>query len=480
MPATNRDRAVVLGGSIAGLITARVLADFYASVTIVERDLLPTDHVHRRGVPHGRHVHGLIPRGRQLLDQMLPGLTDELVASGALVGDFGNNVRWYINGHQLSRVDAGLPAISASRPLIEGTIRDRIRALPNVSILDGHDIVGLRPSFDLSRITGVRVTGLHGQGSRFLPCDLVIDATGRGSRTPLWLTQLGYAQPPTDRVNIDVAYASRLFAAPPELFGDDVVITTTRYPGMPRGSVMQRLENGRVLMTLLGILGERPPADLDGFTAYAQSLPVPDTYEIVRASRPLDDGLRVDEHTIEIEEQCLAAELHQLSAPVVEVGLAANDERGVRWQLDADEHEPSDPPEPERQPGHRHGARRGGHTEIQQRPTGQPHRQAYDDLRRASWRDAVAHAVQEDDLDEVAAEGKPQRESRRGEEEREVVASQREGGADHDGDPQVSDQRAAQRLVESGMGHDVNSADSSASGSFRARRRKSSAVMEAG
>jgi 2-polyprenyl-6-methoxyphenol hydroxylase-like FAD-dependent oxidoreductase len=145
MPATNRDRAVFVGGSIAGLIAARVLADFYGSVTIVERDLLPTDHVHRRGVPHGRHVHGLIPRGGQLLDEMLPGLTGELVAAGGLVGDFGNNVRWYINGRQLSRVDIGLSAISASRPLIEGTIRDRVRALPNVSILDGHDMSGCGP-----------------------------------------------------------------------------------------------------------------------------------------------------------------------------------------------------------------------------------------------------------------------------------------------------------------------------------------------
>jgi 2-polyprenyl-6-methoxyphenol hydroxylase-like FAD-dependent oxidoreductase len=292
MPATNRDRAVVLGGSIGGLIAARVLAGFYASVTIVERDLLPTDHVHRRGVPHGRHVHGLIPRGRQTLDELLPGFTDELVAAGALVGDFGNNVRWYLNGRQLSRVDAGLPAISASRPLIEGTIRDRVRALPNMSILDGHDIVGLRPSLDLSRITGVRVTGLHGQGSRILPADLVIDATGRGSRTPLWLSQLGYAEPPTDRVNIDLSYASRLFATPAELFGDDVVITTTRYPGQPRGSVMQRLEGGQVLVTQIGIIGERPSADLEGFTGYARSLAVSDTYDIVRASRPLDDGVQ--------------------------------------------------------------------------------------------------------------------------------------------------------------------------------------------
>jgi 2-polyprenyl-6-methoxyphenol hydroxylase-like FAD-dependent oxidoreductase len=292
MPTTHRDHAVVLGGSIAGLITARVLADAFGTVTIVERDLLPADYSHRRGVPHGRHAHGLIPRGRRVLEELLPGLADELVAGGGLLGDFGANVRWYLFGRPLSRVDIGLEVVSASRPLIEGVLRDRVRALPNVSILDGYDIVGLRSTIDLGRITGARVTGLHGQGSRILPADLVVDATGRGSRTPLWLTQLGYAEPDTDRVTIDLAYASRLFTVPPELFGDDAVVSTGRYPGQLSGSVMQRIEGGRVLVTLAGVLGERPPVELAGFTAYAQALPVPDTYEVIRAAQPIDDGVQ--------------------------------------------------------------------------------------------------------------------------------------------------------------------------------------------
>jgi hypothetical protein len=118
-----------------------------------------------------------------------------------------------------------------------------------------------------------------------------VDATGRGSRTPLWLTALGYDEPPADRVNIDLSYATRMFITPAHLFGDDIVVTTTRYPGQSRGSVMQRLEGGRVLVTQIGVLGERPPVDIDGFVDYAQSLPVRDTYEVVKVSRPLDDGV---------------------------------------------------------------------------------------------------------------------------------------------------------------------------------------------
>jgi 2-polyprenyl-6-methoxyphenol hydroxylase-like FAD-dependent oxidoreductase len=289
MPTSSRHHAVVLGGSIAGLLAARVLADEFERVTIIERDTLPVGPVHRRGVPHGRHVHGLLPRGRQILEELLPGLTDELVAAGAHPGDMGRNVRWHVNGRMLRQVDTGLLALSASRPLFEGAIRDRIRALPNVSIMDGWDIVGLRPSIDLRRVTGVRITGSHGTGSRIVPCDLVVDATGRGARTPLWLGELGYPEPETDRIAIDLAYGSRRFAALPNLLGDDVVVATARFPGQRRSSVMAQLEDGTLLVTLAGILGERPPTGLEEFTEYARGLATPDTYELIRTSRPIGD-----------------------------------------------------------------------------------------------------------------------------------------------------------------------------------------------
>src|SRR4051812_48452145 len=311
MSTTMRDRAVVLGGGIAGLLAARVLADSYAHVTVVERDVLPTTGSpadsagksassgspadsagHRRGAPQARHVHGLLPRGREIMEDLLPGLTDELVLAGALPGDVCANVRWYLHGRMLRQVSSGLVAVSASRPLIESVLRNRIRALPNVSIMDSYDIVGLRASVDLSRIIGVRVTSTRGQGSRILPADLVLDATGRGSRTPLWLSELGYPEPETDRVNIDLSYATRVFAAPPGLLGGDVVVATSRFPGQRRGAVLQQLENGTVLVTLNGVLSERPPTDLPGFTEYARELPVPDTYDVIRASQPLDDGVR--------------------------------------------------------------------------------------------------------------------------------------------------------------------------------------------
>ena len=289
---TTREHAVVLGGSIAGLLAARVLSDSYAQVTIVERDVLPAGPEPRRGVPQGQHVHGLLPRGRQVVETLFPGITDELVTAGALAGDVLANVRWFVNGRQLRKQATGLIAISASRALIEGTIRRHVRALDNVTVLEGHDIVGVQATPDRRRVTGVRVTNPRTETSQILPADLVVDATGRGSRATRWLAELGYQAPAEDVVRIDLAYTSMRFVPPPGLFGDDVVISTGRYAGQLRGSVMQRLEDGTALVTLAGILGERPPADLAGCLEYARSLPVPVTYELMRDGEMVADPVR--------------------------------------------------------------------------------------------------------------------------------------------------------------------------------------------
>jgi 2-polyprenyl-6-methoxyphenol hydroxylase-like FAD-dependent oxidoreductase len=290
MPSPSGERAVVLGGSVAGLLAARVLADSYDSVVIVERDVLPSGTAQRRGVPQGRHVHGFLPSGLRLVEEMLPGFTAGLVTKGAVLGDILGNVRWYLQGQLLRQADIGLPALSASRPLIEGAIREAVLRRDNVAVLDRHDIVGLWAGEDRRRIVGARVTGTDGQGSRLLPADLVVDASGRGSRAPRWLADLGYAAPGEDVVGIDLSYSTRVFEVPDEVFRGAVFVATTRFPGQRRSAIAQRLEGGLALVTLAGVLGERPPADLPAFEEYARTLPVPDTYEIVRAGTPVGEA----------------------------------------------------------------------------------------------------------------------------------------------------------------------------------------------
>lgn len=285
MSPTTRDHAVVLGGGLAGLFAARILADHYDRVTIVERDRLPGGPTHRPGVPQAHHVHAMLPLGRQVADELFPGWTSELVAAGGRPGDILGNVRWLVAGGALRQTHTGLTVVSASRPLIEETTRRRVLALSNVELLDGYDIVGVRAAPDRTRITGARVTSRHGHGSRILPADLVVDATGRSSRTARWLAELGYPAPTVDRMPIELTYSTRPFAVPSGVLGDDIVVAVGRVPGGDRSGVMQRLEDGRTLITLAGVSGVRPPADLAGFTEFADSLSAPDIHEAVRAGR---------------------------------------------------------------------------------------------------------------------------------------------------------------------------------------------------
>ena len=191
--------AVVLGASMGGLLAARVLADFFETVTVVERDVLPDGPANRRGVPQGRHVHALLPRGAQILDGLFPGILSELVVDGAPVLDDGDLSKLHLSysGHDVLRsgqlaLDEDAPAMyMPSRPFLESHVRRRVHAIPNVRILAGHDVAELTATTDRNRVTGVRVINHEGGAKQELTADVVMDAMGRGAHTPAFLESLG-------------------------------------------------------------------------------------------------------------------------------------------------------------------------------------------------------------------------------------------------------------------------------------------------
>jgi 2-polyprenyl-6-methoxyphenol hydroxylase-like FAD-dependent oxidoreductase len=284
------DRAVVLGAGMAGLLAARVLAEGYGQVTVIDRDELPDTAMHRRGVPHGRHLHALAARGQQALEELFPELTAELVAHGAPVGNLLTDARLYLSGHRLRQAPAGLVLLCASRPFLERHLRARLRALPNVVFLDRCDVVALATTPDGGRVTGARVLRrADGSAEELLAADLVVDATGRGSRTPAWLDALGYPRPERDQVRIGLGYATRIYRLPRAALDGDLAVLQAATPQHPRTGALQALEGDRWMLTLAGILGDHPPTDPGGFLAFARSLRFPDIYEAVRDAEPLDD-----------------------------------------------------------------------------------------------------------------------------------------------------------------------------------------------
>ncbi|GAA3748849.1 FAD-dependent oxidoreductase [Salinactinospora qingdaonensis] len=289
MDDSTEDRAIVLGGSMAGLLAARVLSDWYSRVLVVDRDKLLGVTEARRGVPQGHHVHGLLARGQQILDELFPGFTEEAVAAGVPTGDLGE-LRWFFDGRRLQPASTGLVCVSAARPVLEKQVRDRVAALPNVAFAEQRDIVGLTTTPRGDRVTGVRVQPRSGGDEEVLEGALVVDASGRGSRTPVWLEEMGYRRPEEERVKIDLTYTTRHYRLrSEEALNGDLSINPVSTPSHRRGAFFSRIENGRCVLSLTGVLGDSPPADPEGFLDFVRSLEVPDVYEVIRDAEPLND-----------------------------------------------------------------------------------------------------------------------------------------------------------------------------------------------
>jgi 2-polyprenyl-6-methoxyphenol hydroxylase-like FAD-dependent oxidoreductase len=286
---TSSNQAVVLGASMAGLLAARVLSERFGQVVVVERDVLPPAGEHRRGVPHGRHLHGLHPRGREILDELFPGFTASLTASGAGCCDVLGNWRWQLSGHQLRQATIGLHGLLASRPFLEGHLREMVRRLPGVRFLEDCSVSGLTVTADKRTVTGVEIRGPGGGPPAQVAAELVLDATGRGSRTPAWLEELGYQRPPQERVEIGLGYATRIYRLRPGAMGGDQLILTAGTPANPRAGVLAVTEGGRHMLTVAGICGDYPPTDPPQFDEFVAGLPSADIAAAVAGAEPLDD-----------------------------------------------------------------------------------------------------------------------------------------------------------------------------------------------
>ncbi|MEV6304909.1 FAD-dependent monooxygenase [Actinoplanes sp. NPDC051861] len=282
--------AVVLGASLAGLVAARVLSEAYERVTVVDRDAMPGAAAPRRGVPQSRQLHVLLSRGREALDELFDGLSAELHGYGAPVVDLNEQVHWYNDGYRMRRERTDLVGVGVSRPLLEYAVRERVRALPNARFHPPAEATALLTTGD--RVIGVLVTPREGTAHR-IEADLVVDACGRASRSPAWLTALGYRTPREERVGIDVTYVTRLYERDPRHLEGLMGALTNAVPGRPRTGIVAALEDDRFAVALSGVLGEQPPLDDEGFQRFADSLGVPLISDLVREATPIGEPARM-------------------------------------------------------------------------------------------------------------------------------------------------------------------------------------------
>jgi flavin-dependent dehydrogenase len=282
------EHAVVIGASMGGLLAARALSDFFTRVTLVERDALPATDTSRKGVPQGRHTHGLLARGRVVLEAFFPGLTDQIVASGGLRGDIANDVKWIGHNVTLAQAPSDMIGLLASRPMIEGHVRRRLLALPAVTVIDQCAVQGLVHHAALRRVTGIRVR-VDDKPDETIAADLVVDASGRGSSSPAWLEGLRYGRPASEKIDIGIGYKTRLYRRHPSELGGKLGVVIAGSAPTWRNGVILAQENDTWTVSVGGFLGDDAPDDEERFLAYVASMPTKEIHDLVARAEPLSN-----------------------------------------------------------------------------------------------------------------------------------------------------------------------------------------------
>ncbi len=287
--ASLQNHAVVIGGSIAGMLAARVLADHFTSVTIVETDKLPENAIARKGVPQSVQPHVLLTKGYRILEELFPNIGDELSAAGALTIDWVREFHHFIHGSWSAKADSpsDLVSFTCSRPLLESAIRSRLANFANVQFIEQHRVTGLLLNSS-NHINGVCLRPIGGTNQEELSAILVVDAGGRRSQAPQWLESLGFTPPPETVVNPYLGYATRRYREPEGFEADwKVMLISHSPPDGTRLGYLARIEGGEWIATLGGYGGDFPPLDNDGFLEFARSLPSLKFYEAIKQAEPV-------------------------------------------------------------------------------------------------------------------------------------------------------------------------------------------------
>ncbi|GAB4211911.1 MAG: hypothetical protein OHK0022_47010 [Roseiflexaceae bacterium] len=284
--------AIVIGSSIAGLTAARVLSDHFERVTVIERDQLPEEAEYRKGVPQARHAHQLMLRGRQALEGLFPGLSQDLLDKGAVTVNLGQHLYWYVFGRERVTYESGLNMLSMSRPLLESTVYRYVRELPNVRFLQRTAVVGLEADASGTAVSGVKVRPLTGDHTlseiSVIEAELVVDCSGRESRAPQWLKELGFPTPEQITISSEPSYASRVYRRPAG-FPEDLkaIYIQQTPPDLQRGGIILPMEDDLWQVSLVGMRGDSVPTDEAGFVEFARSLPNPALYEAIAQAEPV-------------------------------------------------------------------------------------------------------------------------------------------------------------------------------------------------
>lgn len=286
--------AVIIGGGIAGLLAARVLCGHFKEVIIIEKDKYPSQAGPRNGIPQSNHIHVLLIKGKEILLKLFPDLERKLVAKGAQIVNLTNDVNYYVGTGYSIKFESNLTTIACTRQLLEHEIRNEIiENFPNVNLLENTRATGLVVERDkktgLSICKGVTVISTDTNSEKTIMGDLVVDTSGRESKTSEWLEHLGYGKPKETVVNSYIGYSTcwfkptgqqTSFAAENAPIKPTIILTSP--PLNPYMGVIYPVEDSSWLVGILGIGKNYPPTDNQGFLQFTKQLETLDIYNAIK------------------------------------------------------------------------------------------------------------------------------------------------------------------------------------------------------
>lgn len=278
----------MVGASIAGLMAARVLSEYFDQVVAIDRDEIEDRPVVHKSVPQGHHLHAFLQGGLNVVSSLYPSITEELRRLGATRIAMGRNAVWYtpngkaynFTGSVRTPFESGLEGYCASRGLLEFVIRRRTAAISNIHFEYGTAVTELICRD--ATVVGVRTVDL-----RSIEADLVVDATGRAHRARQWLAAIGFSSPDETEIGLDTAYSTANFRRPESYSGEPLIFITGPAPHFTRRGYVITIENGTLLVSLIGRFGDFPPTDKEGFIAFAKQLHSDFAYRIIKDGEQL-------------------------------------------------------------------------------------------------------------------------------------------------------------------------------------------------
>ncbi|BAY85556.1 hypothetical protein NIES267_50560 [Calothrix parasitica NIES-267] len=284
-------RAVVIGGSIAGLLTAKILNNHFEKVTVIERDCFPEQPEPRKGIPQCKQLHILLTKGREIMEEIFPGLHDELLAEGAVTVDMIGDVEWLNPFGWGYRFPSGFMALSFSRYILDWLIYQRLQKIEGIDFLEQAYVTELLKSEDKNSVAGVKIKQRNQTGEKIelnLSTDLVIDASGYGSSAPQWLKNLGYQAPEETRITTGMGYASRVYEIPSNFQENwKGVYIQAAPPERTSMGVLYPMENNRWIVGICDTFPNQPSKDEDAFLEALKQLPSPIIYKAIKNAKAI-------------------------------------------------------------------------------------------------------------------------------------------------------------------------------------------------